>query len=125
MSVEQKGTVIGTLFAGADLRALQFTYVKVNASGQVVAATTSGGKVLGILQNKPNTGEVAEVLVEGVSKAVAGAVVAAGSNVMSDAAGKSIVAATTGSTMTGVAFEAAAASGEIIAVYFNPCVGVV
>lgn len=125
MATEQKGFAIGTQVAGADLRALQFTFVKVNSSGQIVAATTSGGKVLGVLQNKPNTGEMTEVMVDGVSKVVAGAAVTAGVNIMSDGAGKGILAATAGSTMTGLALESAGASGDIISCYISPCVGVV
>lgn len=128
MSTEQRGFGVGTQLANADLRTSQFLCVKmVNASGkaEVALSSTSGGKITGILQNKPNTGEPADVQVVGVSKAVAGAAITAGVNVMSDAAGKVILAATAGSTMVGIALSSAGALNEIIDVLLLPCVGVV
>lgn len=128
MATEQRGFHVGTQLANADLSALQFTAVKsVNNSGkaEVAANTTSGGKIMGVLQNKPKSGEAADVMVVGVTKMVAGAAVTAGVNVMSDAAGKAILAATTGSTMIGIALSTAGGAGEIIDVLLLPCVGVV
>lgn len=128
MATEQRGFGIGTQLANADLRTAQFLCVKlVNDSGKAEVAlnTTSGGKIAGILQNKPNTDEPADVQVVGVSKAVAGAAITAGVNVMSDAAGKVILAATAGSTMVGIALTSAGALNEIIDVLLLPCVGVV
>lgn len=48
------------LLAAADLRTLQFTYVALDASG-TVASSTDGVLGLGILLNKPNTGEPCEI----------------------------------------------------------------
>lgn len=126
MAVEQRGLSIGWRVAGADLRALQFTFVKVNGSGQIIGNTTSGGKVLGVLQNKPNTGEPADVMINGGSKVIAGAAITAGADIMSDAAGKAITAATTGSTIAGTAMDSVAASGEVCSVVLgSPVKGVV
>ncbi len=124
MAYEQKVFNIGTLLTAADLSALQFTCVKVDASGLVAANTTSGGKILGILQNKPNISTVADVAVIGISKAKLGATVAAGASVMSDAAGKVITAATVGSTIIGIALEAGVVN-EIVPVALVAVPGVV
>lgn len=61
-----------SLAAAADLTALQYTAIKIVAGGadSAVAATTT---ISGILQNKPDAGESAEVAVSGIAKALAGA----------------------------------------------------
>jgi hypothetical protein len=81
-----------SLVAKSDLRALQFTFVKVLLGGEVEANTTSGGYVIGVLQNKPNVGETAEVAFGGVTKIVLGATVGPAAEVMSDASGRAIAA---------------------------------
>lgn len=124
MATEQPGFKIGTLFAGADLRTHQFKFVKLNASGQVILCSVAGEKTIGVLQNKPNTGEVADIMPLGQSKLHCGAAVAAGAQIMTDASGRAITAATTGSTIQGWAFEAGAAAAEIVSGYVG-VVGVV
>lgn len=124
MAVENKGVTIGDRVATASLAALQFGAVKVDASGQIIACSVAGEKVLGIVQNKPAAGEAAEVLTLGESKVRAGAAFAAGALLMTNAAGKLITGATAGSTLIGWAFEAAAAADEIVSAYINPATGV-
>ena len=101
-----------TLVAGADLSAAQFRFVKVNSSGYAVLAG-AGEKAAGVLANDPLDGQAGTVDVGGVSKVVAGATVAAGAEVQSDAA----AAATTLNTgkPLGIALYGGAA-GEIISV---------
>jgi hypothetical protein len=128
VATEQRGVHLGTQLANADLRTSQFLAVKpINNSGttEVALNTTSGGKILGVLQNKPNTGEPADVMIVGITKMVTGAAVTAGLPVMSDGAGKAIAAATTGSTIIGYALRSSGGAGEIIDVLVLPCVGVI
>lgn len=125
MAYEVIGFKTGQLLAGADLSALQYTFVKLDAAGKVVANTTSGGKVIGVLQNKPTIGLACEVVHLGICPVLAGAAVAAAGAVMSDAVGKAITAATVGSTIAGSALETAAAANEVISVFVNCGAGVI
>lgn len=68
MAIEQRVYNIGFCKAAADLRTKQFFIVKVTATSTVGLTTAAGEAALGILQNKPNTNEVADVLAVGVSK---------------------------------------------------------
>ena len=56
------------LEADIDLSASQYRFVTAASNGKVTGATTSGGSVLGILQNDPKAGEEAHVRVGGTSK---------------------------------------------------------
>lgn len=119
-----------TLVAAADLSAKQYYAIKVDSNGKAALAG-AGELAIGILQNKPASGEAANVWTFGpVSKAIAGGTVAAGAAVAADSAGK-LVTATKASTNTadtgasadplvgsnviGVAVTSAA-SGDIFAV---------
>jgi len=124
MATEQKGFSFGTQVAAADLRTKQFYGVKHSSTG-IALCTTSGEPLIGILQNKPNSGEVAEVCMLGVCKAVAGAAITKGAKLMINASGQVITAATAASTIIGWADEAAGAAGDIITIVLNPATGIV
>jgi hypothetical protein len=57
-----------TLVAGADLSAKQYTFVKLNSSGEAIAAAAATDIPIGVLQNAPTSGQEAEVLVVGGTK---------------------------------------------------------
>jgi hypothetical protein len=60
--------------ANTDLSALQYTFVALNSSGNVIAPTGQGAAVIGVLQNKPSAaGMPAQVAYSGVSKVKLGA----------------------------------------------------
>lgn len=86
MALEQRGFSVGHLVAAADLSAKQFCFVKIDASG-LVAVCGNGELALGVLQNNPVAGEAADVMVEGVTKVVCSASLAAGAVVGSNASG--------------------------------------
>lgn len=68
MAYEQPGFKIGTLIAGEDLSAKQYHFVRVHTDGKVmVGPTATGGKVIGVLQNKPTAGQACEIVVQGVT----------------------------------------------------------
>lgn len=115
MSYEVPGFKIGTLTASADNSGNQFRYAKVSGSGTATVTAAPADVVLGVIQNKPKAGEAVDVMVTGISKVVAGAAVAAGAEVGSDAQGRAIAAAT-GARAFGIALEAASAAGQLIAV---------
>ncbi len=65
------------LKAGADLSAAanQFKAVKLDASGDVILCDSAGELVFGVLYNKPQLGEAAEVVVGGSPKMQADAAI--------------------------------------------------
>ncbi len=102
-----------TLIAGADLRTHQFKFVSVNAAGAVVL-TADDAKAQGVLMNAPNTGEAAEVAIDGIVKVECGAVVTRGGDVASGANGEA-KNSDTGSVVLGTALETGA-DGRIISI---------
>lgn len=69
-------TEVIAIVAGADLRAAQYKAVAV---GGTIAANNTD--TIGLLQNKPNTGEGASLAYAGHMKGVAGAALTAGNRV--------------------------------------------
>lgn len=74
--------------AAADLSAKQNFAVKKNGTGSEVALAGAGEMPIGVLQNAPVATAIAIVRVSGVTLMIAGAAVAIGDPVASDAAGK-------------------------------------
>lgn len=103
-----------SLIAGADLSALQFRFVMLNSSGQVIV-TTDGGDAIGVLLNKPTSGQVAEVQTMGIAKVTASGNLAAGSKVSASATGKAQATAT-GKHVVGTLVGDPAADGDIVEV---------
>ncbi len=93
---------LGVIEAEVDLSAAQYTAVKVQAASAVggtegasVNTPALGAAAIGIVQNNPLAGEVAAVMIHGVSKALLGGTVAVGDLLMCDATGKLILATST------------------------------
>lgn len=102
--------------ANADLSALQFTFVDLDANGQVGVPTGAGAMAIGVLQDKPAAaGRAAEVDVIGVTKVIAGAATAAGLDIQTTAAGLGIEALT-GDVIIGYSLTEALASGDLMEV---------
>lgn len=112
MAYEIPGYKLGTRVAGSDLSAKQFLFVKVAASN-TVAVSGAGELSLGVLQNKPVSGEAAEIMVSGVTKVWSSAAVLEGAVVTPDSAGKAVTA-TTGNEGHGIALAAASGADELI-----------
>jgi len=87
MSFEIPGFSLGTQLAAADLSAKQYFLTKIDTDGKV-ALCGDGESFIGSLCNKPESGEVAQVVVLGVGKVVAGGAITAGDKIASDADGK-------------------------------------
>jgi hypothetical protein len=98
--------------AGADLRGQQ--HKAVTAAGIIAAQTTA----LGLLQNKPNTGETATVGYSGEMKAYAGAAISAGARVTGTNSGY-FIAATSGAPIVGRCGPVAAGSGDLFVGVFD------
>lgn len=115
MATYEKKLQLGSLVAGADLSSSQHYLVKVSAAN-TVALAGAGELCIGVVDNKPTSGQAVEILCGVVVPVVTGAAVAAGAEVASDASGKAVTA-TTGDRVFGVALTASAADGEEIRVY--------
>lgn len=104
-----------TFKAGADLRTKQYFIVKLS-SGDVVLAAAATDNLLGILMNKPNSAENAEVQLvnsQGTCKVVAGGSITAGNMITADSAGKAVATTSVGNYILGMALKDAA-SGDVV-----------
>lgn len=124
-----------SLEAAADLSAKQFYGVYVDSTGKAALCAAAGVQVYGVLQNVPTAGKQASVAVSGITRAIAGGVIAPGAKVKVDSAGKfvtaaattadasasSATAATTGSYVVGIARNTAnTASGDLFPLELLP-----
>ena len=111
-----------TLVAGADLSSNQYTFVKLDSSGQAVDSSGATDIPIGVLQNAPTSGQEAEVLIVGGTKIVAGAAIGEGALVGTSSAGKAValVAGTdTTKYVVGTLLTESAADGNIVTAVIN------
>ena len=98
--------------ADADLSDYQYYPVEMNSDEEIILASDAGDFMLGVLQNAPDTaGHTCRVALDGISKAVGGAVIAAGAMVQVGAGG-TFVTQTSG-VSAGMALTACGADGEL------------
>lgn len=90
--------LLATFIAAADLTEKQFFFVKLDGNGAVVLAA-NGQRAIGVLQNKPDDTEEAQVMMLGITKVVGGAAGTIPGLVASDANGKAVDAASTDQTL--------------------------
>jgi hypothetical protein len=114
----------GQCQAAVDLSANQFYVVTISGARQVNLQTTAGAAAYGILQNKPGPNQAADVGILGVSKAAAGAAVAAGAALQVDGTGR-LITLTGTNRRVATAIEAATAAGQLITVALNAPFGAI
>ena len=109
-----------TRVAGADLSALQYTFVKLSTTDTVVTCTGATDIPIGVLQNAPTSGQEAEVLIVGGTKLTAGATIAIGNILGTTSAGAASVLTVSDTTkyVLGSAISGGA-SAEIITAVIN------
>ena len=119
-AVEQNSELYAKHKKEKDLTLLQHRFVIVSASEQVNVAGVAASAI-GVLQNKPNTGQAAEVVAAGVSNVIASAAITAGTDLATAANGK-VAAATAGQNVVGKAIQAASNDDDIISalIFFAP-----
>ena len=114
--------ICATFEAAADLSAKQYHFVKLSAANTVNVCSAITDIPIGILQNKPGSGEAATVCLFGISKVSADGTLAAG-NLIGTSADSQADAITAGTDTTvytmGQALEAAAA-GDTVSMFLNP-----
>jgi hypothetical protein len=109
-----------TLEANADLSAKQYTFMKYVATEKADLATSATGtELLGVLQNKPQSGEFATVAYAGLSKLVAGGAITAGAILTTNTSGRAAAVAS-GQVGAARAISAAGADGEVITALLFP-----
>jgi hypothetical protein len=101
--------------AAADLSSSQFLAVKITAARQVNLANTGGEVTYGILQNKPTSGQAADIGIFGVTKAIAGAAFSAGAQLMTNTSAQ-LITRTSANHCVALALEAATAAGQVVTV---------
>lgn len=114
--------ICATFEAAADLSTKQYYFVKLSAANTVNVCTAITDIPIGILQNKPESGEAATVCLFGISKVSADGTLAAG-NLIGTSADSQADAITAGTDTTvytmGQALETAAA-GDTVSMFLNP-----
>lgn len=121
MAYEQPGFSM-TLLAGADLSSSQFCAVNVSNAGAAVLPAGAGGRAIGVLQNKPASGETATIVVDGITKGLVGVGgVTAGDTVQALADG-SFTTAAAGDYAIGVAL-ATGVAGVLVPILLTPSGG--
>lgn len=114
--------VQASFVAAADLSALQYQFVKLDSAGKVVAVAAITDIPVGVLQNAPTSGQIAEVVVVGGTKLKATAAITLPALLGVDTAGKGKkIAAGTDTTqyVLGQADVAAGGANEIISAFIN------
>lgn len=105
MAYEEAQVTIGSLVAGADLSSYQYSPVKLSASLTVNRSTAGSDKHLGILQNKPASGQAAEIAVSGVTKARIGQSVTYGQILTADSSSDLVPTTTATDVAVAIALE--------------------
>ena len=88
MGYNSKPVLTESFVSTNDLRLKQYYGVKLSADRTVILPTADTDVPVGILQNKPNAGEVAQVMVIGRTPVVGGEALAAGGLIRIESGGK-------------------------------------
>lgn len=95
--------------AGESLLTKKYYIVQLNATGGIEVAEGATDLIVGVLQNKPDTGEAAVVRFGGTTKVICGDTVAIGDWLTTDSSGKAIATTTDGNIVIGRALYAGGA----------------
>ncbi len=107
--------------ATATLATSQFKIVKPSTTaGEVKVGAAATDKVIGVVQNNPAAGEVAQVAVHGVCKCLAEASVAAGDHIACSTTARAKTTTTANDHVIGIALEACNAAGDVIEILLSP-----
>lgn len=112
------GTAPHTLIAGAAITGNRFVKLDTTA-GQCVPSAAGTDVTIGVALVGKAVGESVEIQSFGKAKVTAGAAIALGAQVTSDASARAVTVAT-GNVSLGVALQAAGAAGDIIEVLLTP-----
>ena len=121
MTTYQEHSAIVGMLAGANLSAAgnQYKLVKIaSTAGEVVLVGSTSILSIGVLQNNPADGEVAQVCIHGISKLLVGPTdVAINDRLGSDSTSRGADHTTDNQPVIALALEASSAAGDLIRVY--------
>lgn len=108
------------LVAAADLTSSHGKFVKLDANGKVVPVAAATDRAVGVLCNKPKSGQECEIVALGQTKMIASAALAVGTNLATSADGRAAAAAApaAGATVSnyGLVLTSSAAADEWVTV---------
>lgn len=118
MAIHGRYDSIPGLLATATLAAKQYYVVQASSTaGEVkVGSTAATDLILGIVQNDPAAGEVADVACNGIAKAAAETGVTYGDSLTTSSTGRVKTTTTDGDQIVGIALASSTAAGDIIPV---------
>jgi hypothetical protein len=122
MAAGENGILLKTFTAAADLSSYQYHFVKL-ASATTVTYADDAGAAIGILQNKPESGESASVMMIGISCMKVGTtgVAAVMDKIKTEGTyGYGTTSATNLDNYNAIALETGV-SGDVISVLLTPC----
>lgn len=122
MSGEFLRVTARTLIAQGNYTSLQYRFLRSNAANQCQIASNAVGSpsdMVGVLQNKPNSGQNASVGFAGVSKIICGSAVSVNRLITTTASGEA-TNATSGQFAAGIALGAGNNGETISAMIFQP-----
>lgn len=124
MAYEGPQIMIPGLFAGGDLSAAanQYKFVKLSAAKTVIVCTGATDIPIGVLQNRPKSGEAAQVCGFGVTKLQADAAVTAGALIGTSADGQAdpkVAGTDTTEYIVGRALDAVSNAAELFTAFIN------
>jgi hypothetical protein len=107
---------VATITTGQSFAGLQFSFVQINSSGQLVAPSAAGQLCDGVIQDdNPNSGTPSTIADLGISIVTAGAALNIGDLVASDSSGRAVTASG-GQAILGRALGASSAAGTLVPV---------
>lgn len=111
-----------TLVAAADLSAKQYHFVKIDTNGKAAVVAADTDRPVGVLQNAPDAGEEAEVLIVGGTKLVASTTVDEGAILGTTSTGRAVtrvVSSDSTKYILGTAITSAGADGVVLTAAIN------
>lgn len=122
---QQSNQSVKSLIAGETFVAKQYYAVMLTTTNSTIvvagAGAAEGAHVLGVIQNKPASGEAASVAIGGTSKLIMAANCSIGEKIMSNGAGKGTPVDGDTKSVIGIALEANLAGDDgVIEVLLTP-----
>lgn len=108
-----------TVPAGADLSSSIYRAMKLGNDKVLLVAASNSEPIVGILQNKPTSGQAGQLATAGISKGVAGGSISSGDKLTATTGGALIATTTNNHYIVGHAMEDAA-SGDVFQVFLTP-----
>jgi hypothetical protein len=110
----------GNAKAENDLSTFRYCFVELSGADQVDLCDATTDVVFGVLQDKPQANEAADVVISGITKCRAGATITAGNEISTTTSGNATGAgSTSGTRIVGQAITAAASGGYFALRLYN------